>query len=234
MAGLLTQQGGHVSRFASSLIEQAGGQTTAAKSAAGTTTRIARLSRDIKGIAVRSRLLTLNARIECARLGQLGRSLEAVAGEMATMSAEIMRANTEIEELAETLAAALPAIAKQSEAMLSQASDFQTEFRRGQESTAETLNEMLGTVRRTAESSRERVARVVKLSQEALSSLQFQDPMVQSLGEVNTLLLRVQDSAGPAARASAPEAHLVTPMGAVDIAVDDAPPVSARGDVMLF
>jgi len=197
----LLSQSQEVSAFAEGLTDHARLQAAQTHEAVSATRRISRIARDVEGIGARSKILTLNARIECARLGEHGRALQALAAEMSTMSQEILKANGEIEELARTLDRVLPQLERRSEELFEEASGFGVRFAERQSRTTRLLQDLLELVSssRTTRllqdllelvsspvaASRARVDHVVHLSYAALESLQFQEPMAQELGGID-------------------------------------------------
>lgn len=181
----LLSQSQEVSAFAEGLTDHARLQAAQTHEAVSATRRISRIARDVEGIGARSKILTLNARIECARLGEHGRALQALAAEMSTMSQEILKANGEIEELARTLDRVLPQLERRSEELFEEASGFGVRFAERQSRTTRLLQDLLELVSSTVAASRARVDHVVHLSYAALESLQFQEPMAQELGGID-------------------------------------------------
>lgn len=181
----LLSQSQEVSAFAEGLTDHARLQAAQTHEAVSATRRISRIARDVEGIGARSKILTLNARIECARLGEHGRALQALAAEMSTMSQEILKANGEIEELARTLDRVLPQLERRSEELFEEASGFGVRFAERQSRTTRLLQDLLELVSSTVAASRARVDHVVHLSYTALESLQFQEPKAQELGGID-------------------------------------------------
>jgi methyl-accepting chemotaxis protein len=173
-----------VTTFAQELISRAGRQNEMADHAARLTEGIAHLARDVSSIAVKARLLSLNARIECSRLGEQGKAMTVVANEIRQVSASVAKANADISELAGQLTELLPAVARLSAELQSSSHEFRESFERSQYETQATYTSLMTLVKSTVERSQARAERMLCQAQDALSALNFQDPMAQQLREL--------------------------------------------------
>ena len=228
-----------VSVFVGELVGHTSAQERAADFAATLTTDIVKLARDIDRIAFQSRLLSINARIECAHLGTRGNALSVITNEMNTVSEEIANANSNIARIAAELVRVLPEIAKQAGAIHRASDEFSLHFAERQAETARVFAELLSATRSAMEQAQARVERILEMSQSALSVMQFQDPMAQDLMKLEGMVERATGDAERLGLAVTPMASDSAPM-----AVEQAPPqmpsippdepAQSAGDVMLF
>jgi methyl-accepting chemotaxis protein len=193
----IERQTATVTAFIRELLSRADGQNQLAEQAAQLSKSIATLARDVSGIAMNARLLSLNATIECNRLGESGRAMTVVASEIRQVSGSVGKANSDIADLAAQLSALLPNVARLSRELGETSGKFQEAFQRSQSSTQASFSELMALVKETVGRSQARAERMTIEAQGALSALNFQDPMVQSLRE---LASRVEDQAERAAR----------------------------------
>ncbi|HET9932388.1 MAG TPA: methyl-accepting chemotaxis protein [Polyangiaceae bacterium] len=180
----IDRQTATVTTFAEQLISRAGRQNEIAEHASKLTEGIAHLARDVSSIAVKARLLSLNARIECSRLGEQGKAMTVVANEIRQVSASVAKANADISELAGQLTELLPAVARLSAELQTSSQQFRESFEQSQSETQATYSDLMTLVRSTVERSQTRAERMLSEAQDALSALNFQDPMAQQLREL--------------------------------------------------
>ncbi|MFZ5893046.1 MAG: methyl-accepting chemotaxis protein [Myxococcota bacterium] len=180
----IDRQTATVTTFAQELISRAGRQNEMADHAARLTEGIAHLARDVSSIAVKARLLSLNARIECSRLGEQGKAMTVVANEIRQVSASVAKANADISELAGQLTELLPAVARLSAELQTSSQQFRESFAQSQSETQATYSSLMTLVKSTVERSQSRAERMLGQAQDALSALNFQDPMAQQLREL--------------------------------------------------
>lgn len=177
-----------VQKFVTALIERADRQKQLAEQASRLTDGIASLARDVSGIAVKARLLSLNARIECGRLGESGKAMTVVASEIRQVSASVAKANADIAGLASELNVLLPKVSRSSAELHETSHEFRSDFDASLGATQGSYGELIGVVKDTVERSQTRSQRMLEEAQQALSALNFQDPMVQQLRELATLI----------------------------------------------
>ncbi|MBN2715879.1 MAG: hypothetical protein JXX14_08485 [Deltaproteobacteria bacterium] len=148
---------------------------------------------NIESLAASARLLTINAKILAASMKSQGQEVSTLAGEMKALSDEIVNNNKQIRQLTSTLLATLPQIDQTSSKI--------------SEDVKETLQKMNALERDANESyasmldeSRSTLDRITAAAYEALSHLQFHDPVVQRLKSIDTfvynLLSEVASDAG--------------------------------------
>lgn len=203
-------------------------QSTMSREAAGMSDAIMKLAASIGEIARSANILTINAKIEATYLGESGRATAVIATEMSEVSRAVARANATIAEAAERLVQLLPAMAQGAERIEGITESFAVDFQAQQEETRRRLDQLRSTVRVALERNEGRSEAVLKLSREALSTLQFQDPMCQDLGEAECAFFDVADEMGTPLDAARPARRLGTELGALD------PSAPSAGELQFF
>jgi hypothetical protein len=181
VASLLAEQSELCQAFLGRTASDLRDQNEQLERTAALTSAVARAGLVIRDVADQTRILTVNALIEAARLGEQGRSVAVIAKEMGELSKSVRAANEQISELVQSLVAVLPSLAERSRRLVADSEAFSARAARDLEhagSTSDALGAMVADSLATRE---RRLRRVLSLSQGALSSLQFQDPMAQEL-----------------------------------------------------
>jgi methyl-accepting chemotaxis protein len=198
---------------------------------------ISRVSTRIDLLARESNILSLNARIEAARAGAQGSAFQVVAGEMNRLSQQVAKANAEVLDLAERLGELLPAVA--SSALLARRETErlgETTVRQGL-AAQHALGELQADVGKAIADSERSVDDVLRLSQAALSHLQFQDVVSQSLRSIDAVIHGVAvdalDALGPDLGSTSVSPPAYTTLG---LFMDDSAESNglANGEVILF
>ena len=161
-----------------SLIKQ---QSKSANHAMGLSKRIAELGDQISLIAFQSRLLSLNASIEAARLNTQGAAFGVISVEMKRLSDAVEVTNQTVAALARELAEALPDIAKMGFKLLESSQQFRGELESGLSEIQNATTSLKSTIADSLSDGDQRIDRVIHESHAALSHLQFQDVCAQSL-----------------------------------------------------
>lgn len=183
---------------------------------------ISEAGRNIKNLAVQSRILAINSRIEAARLGEKGKPFEVIAHQTHRLNGQIETINQTISTVAEELCETLPAVAERGKAIAASFEAFQV------------LVDEMGT---WAKESRESgIEEIVQDGYQALSHLQFQDPMIQRLeeidGELRRFAMEVAESTGVTLEEIDPV--YIEKMGVTMTDGNEVKPDIDAGDVMLF
>ncbi len=194
-------------------------------------TGIAEAGVTIRKLAKAARLLALNARIEATALGDAGRPVSVLAGEMKNLSDSIEKANAAIAKLASELLKCLPEIASTAEGIRTNSREFVERVERlGLESQI--------FVEDSQTQAAEVISRIVSSAGDALSHLQFQDPHIQSVLSIDHLLSEtysvISENLGEFIENPPPLAEVrMGDMMDGDAAPDDET-ASSAGEVMLF
>lgn len=136
---------------------------------------------NIESLAASARLLTINAKILAASMTTQGDEVSTLAGEMKALSDEIAANNKTIRRLTSTLLATLPQIdqtsAKIGEDVKLTMERMNALEKEANESYLQVINE-----------SKDALDRINTAAYEALSHLQFHDPVVQRLKSIDTFV----------------------------------------------
>ena len=138
----------------------------------------------IAQIARATKILNVNAQIEAGRMGESGKAFTVIADEMASLSRDVETTNAMISNLAAMLTQFMPEIESMTNEAVRGANKFSREFETLQRDVVRVEGEMqaqyLGSVKEA-----ERIAtHTLEVAYTALSRLQFQDPMAQSLAKI--------------------------------------------------
>jgi methyl-accepting chemotaxis protein len=140
--------------------------------------------RAINGLTQYSNLLAINARIEAARLGEQGRGFAVIAQHMRELSQTIRDSAGKVSTAIGAVREALPPVGERATSMQERTRRFVGAL--AEQSKAAALQADRG----SAHSGQ--LDAVIELSNQALSHLQFQDPLVQNLSSINGELQRVE------------------------------------------
>jgi len=159
----------------------------------GLSERIVSTGKRVGGVAFQARLLSMNAAIEAARLGEAGAAFGIIAQEMTRLSGEVDLANRSIGELARELLRYLPLAQAQAASMRSTTAEFSarlaSELGQLQAGSAEFERRVAQTLQRGDK----RISKIAESSNDALSHLAFQDVCAQRLFSVDAVLARLCD-----------------------------------------
>ncbi|HKA90075.1 MAG TPA: methyl-accepting chemotaxis protein [Haliangiales bacterium] len=232
LARSLSRMGSRVEEHVAKLVVDAKAQEGAAQRAQASTASLIKASQQIEGMLQAARMLALNARIEAGRGSAQDRAFTVVADEIRSLSEVIARTNSMMQELADSLSVTLGAV-------------FQSahDARRSTETFAEAFRGSLAQVRdeaaafqahadRAMAASEAGMAEIVRASQSALSSLQFQDVVAQGLMRIDQRLHDLQVEVGGLAGGGA-DAR-VAPVAHVELGGDKPITRAGAGDITLF
>lgn len=167
-------------------------QTELADSAMQSLRQITSMAQRVSKLAQSIRMLSLNARVEAARLGS-GSVFTVIAQEMTSMTNEVRLANTEIEQIVSDLEQALPQIAQQAHDARDQSDAFVGAMREHMARVDGAVSVLRNGVSATLRTNDERLGTVLSVSQDALSHLQFQDTAAQALQRIEQDIAQVTD-----------------------------------------
>ncbi|MDP3157438.1 MAG: hypothetical protein Q8N23_32520 [Archangium sp.] len=168
-------------------------QCEKASEAATQCTNIEAAAHEVQGLALRAKLIALNANIQAARAdGPEERGFARIAMEMMELSQEIARANERVGELAGALASILPGLAAEAETIRGASEAFSLELTaRVSESEAD-ASRLRTEVGQMIHQSDAVMAHVIDASNDSLSHLQFQDTVAQGLLRMDSWLRGAQ------------------------------------------
>jgi hypothetical protein len=192
MAELLARQSDSTTRYLDTLSGLLAGQDAAAQSSEKACERIAELGGAIEKVAAQAQFLSLNARIEAARLGERGTAMHVIAAEMEQLNQEVAAANRAIAGLVAALLGQLPAISSSANQLRDVSTEFSAELTRGLAEVRAGGAAFEGLVEETLSDASQRTESIVKRAQAALSHLQFQDACAQHLLSIDAILRDVR------------------------------------------
>lgn len=183
IATTIDSLGDSVTTLANALVERVGAQAGALQQAQQWTQDIVRLGESIGTIAASARMLTFNARIESARIGEAGRGFAVIAQSIQDLASQVRETNDAVGALATNLAQALPRLGAEAQLMAEQAKDQLGTLTR----SLERVRHQLELTRREAHdslvSSTENAAALEGRANHVIEKLQFQDRAHQMLEE---------------------------------------------------
>jgi len=230
----ISAQATSMHEFMETVSESASRQSKVSNEALEQAQTIIRVGASINEVARSSKMLALNASIEAARLGNAGRSFAVIANQMQALSERVHESNQLVSELAGKLQALLPQIVEDSTTLKKHSESFEQTFtvqmQRVRDDT-QTLESALDTVLAGGDT---RIATIIRHSQEALSNLQFQDPMAQRLMRIDANMAQLEEQQQGLLTGGVDRSSIERPLqeelgGGVD---HDMAPES--GEVMLF
>jgi methyl-accepting chemotaxis protein len=237
VAALIAEQSDACRSFLGRLTSDLREQNEQIGHATSLTSSIAEAGHVIRDVADQTRILTVNALIEAAHLGENGRSVAVIAKEMGELSKAVRDANERIAALVRALVAVLPALADRSRRLVGESNDFSDRAAGGLELASSKASALGAAVAESIASRERRLQRVLSLSQAAISNLQFQDPMAQELSALrhcfDGLEAEVLDALA-VARSGNESAALVLQRAPEPTPDRDETPALESGEVLLF
>ena len=187
---------------------------------------------NIDSLAASARLLTINAKILAASMSSQGQEVSTLAGEMKSLSDDIASNNKQIRKLTDTLLSTLPKI---DETSVRISDDAQGTL----EKMGELEQKANNSYSQTLEQSRQTLNRIRQAAYEALSHLQFHDPVVQRLKSIDTfvynLLAEIASEAGVEKTFTAPMLGFDYMGTMTDLQIDEEDEnVAEAGEPILF
>ena len=218
MASTMARSEEMAARFIQGMREDILAQESAVQKVLDHAGRIEEAIAAINDLTMSSRLLAINARIEAARLGAHGRGFTVIADNLNGLSNVIRQASDKVGSAIDAVRQGLPPVKARAASMNERTKSFVEEVSTQVKSAS--LQSEPG-------QSSGKLAKLMELSNEALSHLQFQDPMAQKLqsivGDLDASAERIRRTLSGE---DGSEAKFV------DQAVDFDQPVS--GEIMLF
>jgi uncharacterized protein YoxC len=141
---------------------------------------IERAIQDVGALTRTSNILAINAKIESARLGDSGRVFSTIASQIGELSRSIVTAMASVTEAIGSVREGLPQLGETAVSMRDGTKQFIQNIERQVKSTSFKDDQ--------ATTGGGQLDRILDLSNEALSHLQFHDPLVQKLAGVNRSL----------------------------------------------
>jgi methyl-accepting chemotaxis protein len=181
IAQLIGVQNEILDSFVQQIRVQIDRQAEVARAALQSSSQIASLGNQIGAVAFQSRLLSLNASIEAGRLGDQGRAFGVIAAEMTKLSQQIESTSKAVNELVSSLSATLPSVSEATKEMQSSSEVLINDIGGSMSQLDQKVKDLALSVQHTLQAGDQCIAEIIRHSQDALSSLQFQDPVAQGL-----------------------------------------------------
>ena len=188
----INQQSDAMHAFMEAVLDNATTQAEASTAALEQVETIMRVGATINEVARSSKMLALNASIEAARLGAQGRSFVVIASQMQSLSERVHESNQLVAEMAGKLLRLLPKIVDTSTDLQQRTDAFHSDFSNSVANVRAGTQKLEGALDSVLGSGDAHLATILQRSQSALSHLQFQDPVAQRLGQVDTELARLE------------------------------------------
>jgi methyl-accepting chemotaxis protein len=189
----MAQQNELLSSFLSVIERHITAQARTALTAAEQVNRIVGLGQAIARVTVQAKMLALNATIEASRMGAAGAAFHVISQEMKQFSQAVNDTSSLVQELAEQLLRTIPEMAQIADVMKGAAADFKVKAQAQIVDLGRTSESLSTTVKGSLNASEARLEKVLSLSYEALSHLQFQDTVAQSLLSCERILQHLSD-----------------------------------------
>lgn len=249
VTGLVSRQASRSEHFLGRVELLIAQQGSHADHAVTLTRRIAELGERVSSIAFQSRLLSLNASVEAARMNGQGAAFGVISVEMKRLSDAVEEANKGVAELANELTDALPNIARVGNELLQCSQGFRHELEAGLREIQDATSALKSTIGNSLSDGDKRIDRVISESNSALSHLQFQDVCAQSLliidkdiDNTRCVIRNLVEGAGVSAARVPSDVSIVLEKATSNrdkasgevIVLNDGPQTVEAGEVMLF
>ena len=173
--------------FMSQLSQRLATQSAAAKQALAMVAKVHEFTRKVSNLWSAARILTVNARIEASHFGEQGAGFAVIAQEMGEFTVAVAKANEATAGIAQQIADTIPAIATESDAMVSEARVFSNRLSEETQQLERTYSKAMGSAITALSTAHGAAKKTVDRAQEVLSHLQFQDMLTQALRQVEEL-----------------------------------------------
>lgn len=174
------------SRFIDGMQQDAGSQAAAVAEVLRLADGVEEAIRSINGLTQYSNLLAINARIEAARIGEQGRGFAVIAQHMRDLSVTIRESADKVSAAIGAVREGLPPVGARATSMQERTRAFVDEV------AAQVKLASLQTDRSADQAAHSRLDAVIELSNQALSHLQFQDPLVQNLSAIDRDIAQIE------------------------------------------
>lgn len=188
VAGAISNQEQEIAQYLIGLGEDCQRQAAVTSQAIELCGRISSAAARVNRLTGASKLLSLNTSIHANRLGGNGRALGVIAHEMQLTSERVREINEKIGGTADQLVQAIQKTVAQSEHLREMASQLNEEIAALSREISAGSDAVEARVREASQLSDQRLGALLQQSMAALSHLQFQDPMIQSLQQLDPLL----------------------------------------------
>jgi methyl-accepting chemotaxis protein len=233
LGAAMSRQSEMFAEFMHQLAKRLEAQSTAATQAVAMVARVHEFTKKVSNLWSAARILTVNARIEAAHLGEQGAGFTVIAQEMADFTLAVGKANEATAGIAQQIADTIPAIASEAEAMVSAARAFSDRLADESGRLEHTYSAAMGGALDALSTASVAAKKTVERAQEVLSHLQFQDMLTQALRQIEELS-KTLDANVEGMAAGRLSSEQVASLSVKSVFDDEENEQSARGDVLLF
>jgi len=219
--------------FMNELSRRLEAQSAAANHALAMVAKVNEFTKKVSGLWSEARILTVNARIEAARLGEQGAGFAIIAQEMGRFTVAVAKANEATSGIAQQMADTIPAIASESDSMVAGVREFSAHLAEESNRLERVYSEAMANALDALNAANGAGKQTVERAQEVLSHLQFQDMLTQALRQMDALTKTVDANVTELA-AGRMTANQVAPLTNRSVFDQGDVSDSERGDVMLF
>lgn len=195
--------------------------------------QIASAAKRVSGLSQQARVLAMNARIEAAHAGKNGAALAVIAAEMKRLADEIAVANSSIQSLATAVGELVPKLSSTVDDMKAKTTEFSGDLDGRLQFMEQQRQQVRYVAQRGLETSDRTMNEILHFSHEALSHLQFQDPVAQGLMRIDRRLRDHQVALCEALRVDQDQWTFPAPMH-VEIGGEKRVDAENAGEVLLF
>ena len=167
-------------RFVQGMQEDAGTQEAAVQEVLRLAAGVEEAIGSINGLTQYSNLLSINARIEAARIGEQGRGFAVIAQHMRDLALTIRESADKVSAAIGAVRQSLPPVRARASSMHERTRSFVEELAEQVRAASRQTDSSAGSAAHSG-----RLDAVIELSNQALSHLQFQDPLVQNLSSID-------------------------------------------------
>ncbi len=175
VAELLKTQSEMATSFAGDIQRSLDRQQDATTRTNALSEKIVALSRQVAAVASQSRLLSLNASIEAARLGEHGAAFATIALEMRLLTEDVESTNMSMSDIATEMCTVLPEIEEHADTLRDRSAGFSAAMDTQLERVDAATSMLTDTVHAVRDGADKGLQAIVGASQLALSHLQFQE-----------------------------------------------------------
>jgi methyl-accepting chemotaxis protein len=195
--------------------------------------QIAAAAKRVSGLSQQARVLAMNARIEAAHAGKNGAALAVIAAEMKRLADEIALANSSIQSLAVSVGELVPKLSATVDEMKARTTEFSEDLDGRLQFMEQQRQQVHYVAQRGLETSDKTMKEILHSSHEALSHLQFQDPVAQGLMRIDRRLRDHQLALCETLRVDQSHWSFSAPMH-VEIGGEKQVDAENAGEVLLF
>jgi chromosome segregation ATPase len=224
--------------FEAEFVQLVGVQASLAEEALEQCLRLQLVSRSISEIAMAGTILVLQVRIEAAQLQGLSIDLSSIAESLSLLNDQVSLVSERVDNLVHTLRRTLPAIIEQTHQLRQVSRKYTGELERHSRAVEAGTQALGSRLDRALEGASTQLQNILQRSQAALSELQFQDPMIQKLQFIDTMIAQTRNRCAEALGEPADAGPLVFQTNLGD-RLPGAPPSddedgAEAGELMLF